>query len=173
MGEATLFRYFPSKLDLFLMIYGEEFERVIDECAREEAELVGPRPKDAETYWRACCPATTGSRSSTSSTPTWHSPSSRNPSVGVRRCPGRAVLRHPLVRPAGINPREALEAGAFAEVDIPTVVQNCHALYVHEVLRSHARGLPSADLPDRLRRRLETQLRPLQVLPEGHAGARV
>lgn len=45
--------------------------------------------------------------------------------------------------------REAVDAKVFAAVDPPTVVQNCHALYVHEVLRSHARELSEHDMPDR------------------------
>lgn len=40
-------------------------------------------------------------------------------------------------------------------------------LYVHEVLRSHARGLPSAEMPKRLLRRLETPLAPLMITPKG------
>ncbi|EKT76926.1 hypothetical protein WSS_A40120 [Rhodococcus opacus M213] len=61
----------------------------------------------------------------------------------------------------------AQSVGAFAPVDSATVVQNCHALYVHEVLRSHARGLTSAEMPKRLLRRLETLLASLMIMPKG------
>jgi AcrR family transcriptional regulator len=168
VGEATLFRYFPSKLDLFLMVYGEEFEKVIEACTEHEAtrhSAGAPGSPDdyveriltsysmfAELYVRYPDLAFTFVKESFGS----HTDVAQS---GLAHANRWFELLETIVK-------EAQSSGSFARVDPSTVVQNCHALYVHEVLRSHARGLPSNELPDRLSHRLEALLRPLQVLPK-------
>ena len=148
VGEATLFRYFPSKLDLFLVVYGEEFEKVIDACAKRESSFVDAEPaapnlyvkrilasyrKFAELYVRYPDLAYTYVKES----------------FGAHTSVGQAGLAHAdrWFSLLEIVVAQAQSVGAFAPVDSATVVQNCHALYVHEVLRSHVRGLSSADMP--------------------------
>jgi AcrR family transcriptional regulator len=167
VGEATLFRYFPSKLDLFLMVYGEEFEKVIDACASHEATHQSSGSKQtaedfvqriltsygmfAELYVRYPDLAFTFVKESFGS----HTDVAQS---GLAYASRWFELLQTIVD-------QAQASGCFAPVDPATVVQNCHALYVHEVLRSHARGLASNELPQRLSHRLEALLRPLQVLP--------
>lgn len=167
VGEATLFRYFPSKLDLFLLVYGEEFEKVIDACAKCESaildgesfgptqyvkRILGSYQKFAELYVRYPDLAYTYVKES----------------FGAHTSVGQTGLAHAnrWFSLLEVIVTQAQSVGAFAPVDSATVVQNCHALYVHEVLRSHARGLPSAEMPDRLLRRMETQLAPLMIMPK-------
>lgn len=167
VGEATLFRYFASKLDMFLMVYSEEFERVIDACAEQEAQEGTPTTADpelfldrilrsyrrfADLYVRYPDLAFTFVKESFGS----HTDVGQS---GLAYANQWFALLEDIVR-------QAQDARVFAPIDPTTVVQNCHALYVHEVLRSHARGLPSAEMPDRLTRRLEAMLRPLQMLPK-------
>ena len=50
MGEATLFRYVSSKLELFLLIYGDEFEQVVNRCEASSAKLLQKGRADASLY---------------------------------------------------------------------------------------------------------------------------
>lgn len=56
----------------------------------------------------------------------------------------------------------AREAGHLtADVDSRTVAQNCNGTYIHEVLRTPARGFRPEDLWERLLERLRVQIEPL------------
>lgn len=168
VGEATLFRYFPSKLDLFLMIYGEEFERVIDACAEQEAQNHASRSSDAETYVDRILASYRMFADLYVKYPDLAFTFVKE-SFGAHTDVGQSGLAYAnrwfeLLEDIVA---QAQAARVLAGIDPAIVVQNCHALYVHEVLRSHARGLPSAKLPERLTHRLEALLRPLQILPKG------
>lgn len=167
VGEATLFRYFSSKLEMFLMVYGEEFQHVIDACAEQEAQHQSPNGSGAEVFLDRIL----------SSYRMFGDLYVRYPdlaftfvkeSFGSHTDIGQSGLAYASqwFELLEMIIRQAQEARVFARIDPAVVVQNCHALYVHEVLRSHARGLPSAELPDRLTRRLEALVRPLLVLPK-------
>lgn len=163
IGEATLFRYVASKLDLFMLVYGEEFEAVIDGCTAVEAKLAAEGLTDdpqayigrivnlycrlATLYVRYPSLAYTYVKESFSS----------ETDIGLSGLAHgdrwysilESVIHH------------AQSAGAFWGSDAGVTAQNCHALYVHEVLRSHGRRLPAAEMPERLRRRLESMLEPM------------
>ena len=159
MGEATLFRYVPSKLDLFLSVYGDEFERVVDQRIQAHADLPAELrgaaahldqilesydllaslytryPELAFTFVKESFGSSTGiGRSGLEYADRWFELL-------------ESILEH------------GRATGALKVDDVPLVVQNCHAIYVHEVLRSHARDLPAADLPSRLHQRLSLSLR--------------
>lgn len=148
VGEATIIRHFPSKLNLFLLVYCEEFEKVIDACAKRESSFDDAEPaapnvyvkhilasyrKFAELYVRYPDLAYTYVKEF----------------FGAHTSVGQAGLAHANRWFSLLEAivAQAQSAGALAPVDSATVVQNCHALYVHEVLRSHVRGLSSADMP--------------------------
>lgn len=168
MGEATLFRYVPSKLDLFLSVYGDEFEQVVDRCAQAHAtdrtavhrggsqshlqRILDCYDELAALYTRFPELAFTFVKESFGS------------SSGI----GRSGLEFAdrwfaLIEAILHDARGAGLTTAMAE-DIPMVAQNCHAVYVHEVLRSHARDLAPSELPTRLRERLALSLRALDTL---------
>lgn len=167
VGEATLFRYFSSKLEMFLMVYGEEFQHVIDACAEQEAQHQALQTADTEVFLTRIL----------SSYRMFADLYVRYPDLAFTFVK-ESFGSHTDVGQSGLTYadqwfdllekiiRQAQEARVFASIDPAAVVQNCHALYVHEVLRSHARGLPSAETPDRLERRLEALLRPLLILPK-------
>ncbi|WP_311208420.1 MULTISPECIES: helix-turn-helix domain-containing protein [unclassified Aeromicrobium] len=167
MGEATLFRYVPSKLDLFLSIYGDEFEQVVIRCVQAHAadnempqepttrshrdRILGCYDELAALYTRFPELAFTFVKESFGS------------SAGIGRSGLAYADRWFALVEAILEDARAAGATGVALDDIPVIAQNCHAVYVHEVLRSQARELPSAELPLRLRRRLELTLRPLEA----------
>jgi len=167
VGEATLFRYFPSKLDLFLVVYGEEFEKVIDACSKNDAKYDGIKTADANEYVTRILASYRRFAELYVLYPDLAYTFVKE-SFGSHSDVGQSGLAHAdrWFELLEAIVRQAQSARAFAPVDPATVVQNCHALYVHEVLRSHARGLPSADMPERLLHRLEALLCPLQILPK-------
>lgn len=152
VGEATLFRYFSTKRDLFLTIYSERFEDVINACEpdlvgshiteksdfigliqtsyRRFADLYVEYPELAYAYTRASYEDTIApGHDGLAFAERWYR------LLEAFVCQGQTT-------------------GALVDGDPSVLVQNCHALYVHEVLRSHGRQLSTAEMPDRLRTRL-------------------
>lgn len=166
IGEATLFRYVPSKLDLFLLIYSEEFERVIDDCEAQDAKFLLEDSTDPEQYVRRIVESYRMLAELYTKYPELAYTYVKE-SFGSLGDIGQSGLAH-ADRWFGLLDsilRQGQKAGVLVDVDPSTVVQNCHALYVHEVLRSHARSLSPSEMPSRLCQRLEVLLLPLQVLP--------
>ena len=169
IGEATLFRYVASKLDLFMLVYGEDFEAVIDECAAVEAKLAAEGPTGepqvyidrivnlycrlAGLYVRYPSLAYTYVKESFSS----------ETDIGLGGL-AHGDRWYSLLESVI---QKAQAAGAFLGSDVGVTAQNCHALYVHEVLRSHGRRLPAAGMPERLRWRLESMLEPMATRRSG------
>lgn len=165
IGEATLFRYVSSKLDLFMLVYGEEFEAVIKDCEAVEAKLpTEPSPVNPQVYIDRLVNLYSKLSSlyvrypSLAYTYVKESFSSETDIglSGLAHGDRWYSLLESIIR-------QAQSSGAFTGSDASVTAQNCHALYVHEVLRSHARKLPSAETPERLRRRLESMLEPMGV----------
>lgn len=164
MGEATLFRYVSSKLDLFLLVYGEEFEKVVDDCEARSAQVLDETTVDPSSYVERILASYDMLAQLYKRYPELAFTFVKE-SFGSSTAVGKSGLEY-ADRWFGLLERileRGQEAGALLSMDTPVVVQNCHALYVHEVLRSHARGLPSAGMPKRLRHRMATLLEPLQV----------
>lgn len=162
MGEATLFRYVPSKLDLFLSVYGDEFEQVVDQRIQAHADLASDQLRGAAAHLDQVLESYDLLASLYTRYPELaftFVKESFGSSTGI----GRSGLEY------ADRWFELLESilehgratGALDVDDVPLVVQNCHAIYVHEVLRSHARDLPATELPTRLHQRLSLSLRHL------------
>lgn len=162
MGEATLFRYVSSKLDLFLSIYGEEFEKVVDECIRTYAHLSADQLRGAQAHLDQVLVSYDLLASLYTRYPELAFTFVKE-SFGSSSGIGRSGLEYAdrwfkLLESILDHGRTTT---ALDVDDVGIVVQNCHAIYVHEVLRSQARSLPAPDLPARLRHRLTVSLRPL------------
>jgi AcrR family transcriptional regulator len=163
MGEATLFRYVSSKLDLFLSVYGDEFEQVVDQCVDAHAARrhAGRQPHVnhvldsydalASLYTQFPQLAFTFVKESFGS-------SASIGRSGLEYADRWFALIESILEDALSASPSALKAD-----EIPLLVQNCHAVYVHEVLRSSARELSPTGLPTRLRGRLALALRPLDA----------
>lgn len=163
IGEATLFRYVTSKLDLFIAIYSEEFEKVIERCEAVESDLPHQEPTgDPQSYIDRIVDMYCRLASLYVRYPALAYTYVKE-SFGSETDAGLAGLAQSdrwyklLESVLG----QAHESGAFRCDDVEQVAQNCHALYVHEVLRTHARRLSAAEIPDRLRLRLTSLLEPL------------
>lgn len=171
IGEATLFRYAASKIDLFLLVYGEEFEAVVVRC--EERELTSDSgSRDPETYLQRILEHYGRLADLFVRYPELAYTFIKE-SFGSPTDIGRTGLSHGdrwygVLR--GIV-EQAQAMGAFVPVDSTAVVLNCHALYIHEVLRTYGRGFPSTDLPGGLRTRLQVLLRPLFNIPRSDLAA--
>lgn len=164
MGEATLFRYVSSKLDLFLLIYGDEFSQVVAKCQTATSEILNKKRASARTYVKSILDCYDMFAHLYTLYPELAYTFVKE-SFGSSTDVGQSGLEYAdrwfELLEAILN--RGQDAGVLTSMDTPIVVQNCHALYVHEVLRSHARRLPSEDMPKRLRDRLTVLLAPLQV----------
>lgn len=162
MGEATLFRYVASKLDLFLSVYGEEFGHVVDQCVQAHANLPADQMRGAEAHLDEVLKSYDLLASLYTRYPELAFTFVKE-SFGSSSGIGRSGLEYAdrwfklLESILDHGPTTA----ALDIDDVRTVVQNCHAIYVHEVLRSRARDLPAAEMPNRLRQRLSLSLRHL------------
>ena len=169
IGEATLFRYVASKLDLFMLVYGEEFEAVIDECAAVETKLAAKGPtNDPQAYIDRivdiyCRLAALYPRYPSLAYTYVKESFSSETDIGLGGL-AHGDRWYSLLESVI---QQAQAAGAFLGSDAGMTAQNCHALYVHEVLRSHARRLPAAGMPERLRLRLESMLEPMGARRSG------
>jgi AcrR family transcriptional regulator len=160
IGEATLFRYVVSKKNLFLLIYGELFDDVLQACVRNDAResthygsaeyyigrIIGMYKALAELYKRdpdsghvyvrdSFSPEDFGQRGLEQGD-RWHS------LVEQVICRGQA-------------------AGVLRQIAPRLVAQNLHAIYVHEVLATHARRHDPKTLDVRLEARLLASLQML------------
>lgn len=167
IGEATLFRYVASKLDLFMLVYGEEFEAVIEECEAVESKFIDkPLSSDPQIYVERIVEVYRRLAALYVRYPSLAYTYVKE-SFGSETDIGLVGLAHGDRWYALLKPilQQAHTAEVFAGLEVNILAQNCHALYVHEVLRSHARGLQSDEMPNRLRKRLELMLMPMSREP--------
>lgn len=167
VGEATLFRYVASKIDLFMLVYGEEFEGVIARC--EDFERDNPIDMSNPEHVLGRILDHYGRLSALYVRYPELAYTYVKESFGSPTEIGRSGLEHgdrfyAVLR--GIL-GAAQRGEAFIVADPSTLAFNCHALYIHEVLRSHGRELSTTAMPDRLRDRLEFMLRPFFNVPRG------
>lgn len=162
IGEATLFRYVINKKNLFLIIYEDFFNEVLEACQKSEAhdkenqgtadyyieriakmyrDLAGIYKRDPDSgflYVRDSFSAEEFGKRGLEQGDRWHD------------------LVEGVVR-RGQN------AGVLRQTPPRVVAQNCHALYVHEVLASHARHRDPKTIDTRLVTRLMALLEPLRL----------
>ncbi|MGJ9423615.1 TetR/AcrR family transcriptional regulator [Aeromicrobium sp. CF3.5] len=159
MGEATLFRYVSSKLDLFLSVYGEEFAQVVDQCVQANDDRRSDDHRESGDHIEQIVDSYELLASLYTRYPELAFTFVKE-SFGSSTAVGRTGLEYAdrwfeLLESILEHGRST---NALEIADVPAVVQNCHAIYVHEVLRSHARDLPTDGMPQRLRHRLELSL---------------
>jgi AcrR family transcriptional regulator len=164
IGEATLFRYVTAKEELLLLVFGNRLDDIItsiendpkfsaeldrtadeifaavDELYRIRAELYLADPKNASDFVR----------------------------IGLE--PGSPLCStHILQADRYINVIAGLlqhgqESGVLREGWDPYILaDNCHSLYIHEVIRTPVRNLSPESLEERLRLRIRAQLEPLRI----------
>lgn len=164
IGEATLFRYVPSKVDLFLLVYGERFGEVLAGCERVEERLRGePGTAEPRHYRDRILAMYTHLGRLYEEFPELAYAYVRDSFSARSKIAQEGLAQGDrwLALTEGILSQGQAAGALSAEVDPEIFAQNCHAAYVHEVIRTHGRGLPTESTTDRLSRRLAALVEPL------------
>lgn len=164
VGEATIYRYFQTKENLFTQIYGDLLDLAIDQIERSDRSTAakGPGSNQLEAWLLDRVLAVyrqrsqfyaeeprNGARYLRSGFQTLPTSSNRNMAQGDR------IIA--LVQAIILQSRHVDLAADTAHL----VAQNCHAAFMHEVDRESARGLAASTHWARLEPRLRAQLEPL------------
>ncbi|TDL32293.1 TetR/AcrR family transcriptional regulator [Arthrobacter nitrophenolicus] len=162
VGEATLFRYVSNKHELLLLVIGERMDTTIQAIEDADRELAASTSsaqdfkdriyaifrKRAEFY--ALDPENVTSY--------LHYGFKAGSQLGAQSI----AQGDRIIALTSSILDSARDAGHLtAHVDSGIVAQNCNGTYIHEVLRTPARGFRPEDLWDRLHERLRVQIEPL------------
>ncbi|WP_367181617.1 TetR/AcrR family transcriptional regulator [uncultured Serinicoccus sp.] len=163
VGDATVYRYFETKENLFATVYGDLLDTALEEIEAGDKQLEAEGPSEAAEDWilrrilrvynmRSSFYAKNprnGARYLRSGFQRMGSSWTRNMAQGDRtiRLVERMLTEPVLARP--LNARTA-----------ELVAQNCHAVFMHEIERERARDLSPDTIWDRLEPRLRVQLEP-------------
>jgi AcrR family transcriptional regulator len=162
VGEATLFRYVTNKHELLLLVIGERMDtalQAIEDADKEHAAKTSTARDYIERIYaifraRAQFYATDPENV----TSYLHYGFKAGSQLGAQSISQGDRI---IALTASILD-SAREAGQLtAKVDARTVAQNCNGTYIHEVLRTPARGYRPEDLWEKLRERLRVQIEPL------------
>lgn len=168
VGEATLFRYVKNKNHLLDLVYGDQLDAVLDEIEAEDrrsAARIAPGGATANdyisrvlgSYERRCdfylLAPVNASHYLREGFKTVDSGNERHLRQGDRSI----GLTKEIILSA------QREGKLSADVDAQIVAQNCHGTYIHEIDRTPVRGFAPSTIWQRLRIRLEVQLRPLSI----------
>lgn len=162
IGEATLFRYVVNKKNLFLIIYEEFFNDVLTAYQKSESQ-----DKDATFTADQCIEHIVQMYKDLAKI------YKRDPDSGYvfvrdsfsseefgQRGLAQGDRWHKLVESVVARGQAA---GSLRATPPMLVAQNCHAIYVHEILASHARHRDPKTLDARLATRLTALLEPLKL----------
>jgi AcrR family transcriptional regulator len=162
VGEATLFRYVNSKLDLLLTIYGDRMEAILHDIEVRDSELARSC-RDAREYLDRVY-AIYEARAA------FYREDPGNAALYLREAfragselGTRAVIQGDrCIRLTAEILRDAQNAGViYSGVDTKIVGQNCHGIFIHEVDRTPVRGFTPESITTRVLARLAAQLEPL------------
>jgi AcrR family transcriptional regulator len=166
VGEATLFRYIKNKQRLLTMVYGDLLDQILDAIEAEEARIVadhGSLSMTGEQYVARVL-ATYRQRCR------FYLAAPTNAALYLREGfdpESPEKLRHLAqgdrsIRLTAAILTEGQQAAVIRrDVDAAVIAQNCHGTYIHEIDRTPVRGFEPSTIWDRIRVRLEAQLRPL------------
>ena len=162
VGEATLFRYVTNKHELLLLVIGERMDTALQAIEDADKKLA-TTTANAQDYieriyaiFRAR--AQFYATDPENVTSYLHYGFKAGSQLGAQSiAQGDRIIA--LTASILDNAREA--GHLIAEVDSRVVAQNCNGTYIHEVLRTPARGFRPEDLWDKLHERLRVQVEPL------------
>ncbi len=165
VGEGTLFRHIPNKRTLLTLAYGDIMDALLDDIERADAAAeMKDSPSGDDFYQRALAVFEARSKfylanPANASAYLRHAYDPQNNDPGRNNSQGDRIIR--LVESILRSGQTARLVGA--DVDPFRVAENCHAIFVHEVERTPVRGWDPSDFWERLRDRLDAQLRLLFV----------
>lgn len=162
VGEATLFRYVSNKHELLLLVIGERMDTTLQAIEDADKELAAKTSTARDYVERIYAIFRERARFYATDpenvTSYLHHGFKAGSQLGAQSISqGDRVI----VLIAAILD-DARDAGYLnADVDSLVVAQNCNGTYIHEVLRTPARGFRPEDLWEKLRERLRVQIEPL------------
>jgi AcrR family transcriptional regulator len=162
VGEATLFRYVSNKHELLLLVIGERMDMTLQaiEDADKGLALKSSTARDYVERIYAIFRAraqfyATDPENVTSYLHYGFKAGSQLGAQSIAQGDRIITLITSILDSAG-------EAGHLtAHVDSGVVAQNCNGTYIHEILRTPARGYRPEDLWEKLHERLRVQIEPL------------
>ncbi|WP_354499413.1 TetR/AcrR family transcriptional regulator [Mycetocola sp. 2940] len=164
IGEATLFRYVGAKEELLLLVFGARMEAFVEEIEASDTFLPRPGMSGDEVVELIC------ELYRRRSAVYLADPENVTDYVRVGFEPGNGVGE--LSVALGDRTRTVVErllrhgqdTGVIRnDWDAATIAVNCAGHYLHEILRSPARGYEPGSFAGRLESRLRVQLEPLIV----------
>lgn len=162
VGEATLFRYVSNKHELLLLVIGERMDMAIEAIEDADKELA-LNTSTARHYveriyaifWARAQFYAIDPENVTSYLHYGFKAGSQLGAQSIAQGDRIIALITSILNAAG-------EAGYLtAQVDSGIVAQNCNGTYIHEILRTPARGYRPEDLWEKLHERLRVQIEPL------------
>lgn len=162
VGEATLFRYVSNKHELLLLVIGERMDMTLQAIEDADKELAANTSTARDYVERLYAIFRARARFYATDpenvTSYLHHGFKAGSQLGAQ-CISQGDRVIALI--AAILD-DARDAGYLsADVDSLVVAQNCNGTYIHEVLRTPARGFRPEDLWEKLRERLRVQIEPL------------
>ncbi|MCO4250338.1 TetR/AcrR family transcriptional regulator [Pseudarthrobacter raffinosi] len=162
VGEATLFRYVSNKHELLLLVIGERMDMTLQAIEDADKELAANTSTARDYVERLYAIFRARARFYATDpenvTSYLHHGFKAGSQLGAQSISqGDRVIV--LIAAILDNARDA--GYLSADVDSLVVAQNCNGTYIHEVLRTPARGFRPEDLWEKLRERLRVQIEPL------------
>ncbi|TAP44924.1 TetR/AcrR family transcriptional regulator [Arthrobacter sp. S39] len=153
VGEATLFRYVVNKKNLFLLIYEEFFNDVLQACLDEDAKDTTENGTANYYIGRITTMYTSlaGLYKRDPDSGYVYVRDSFSPEDFGQRGLEQGDRWHDLVERVI---RRGQDAGVFRPSPPRLMAQNVHAIYVHEVLATHARRRDPKTIDQRLATRI-------------------
>lgn len=162
VGEATLFRYVSNKHELLLLVIGERMDTTLQAIEDADKELAANTSTARDYVERIYAIFRARARFYATDpenvTSYLHHGFKAGSQLGAQSISqGDRVI----VLIAAILD-DARDAGHLsADVNSLVVAQNCNGTYIHEILRTPARGYRPEELWEKLRERLRVQIEPL------------
>lgn len=162
VGEATLFRYVSNKHELLLLVIGERMDMTLQAIEDADKELAANTSTARDYVERIYAIFRARARFYATDpenvTSYLHYGFKAGSQLGAQSISqGDRVIV--LIAAILDDARDAGYLGA--DVDSLVVAQNCNGTYIHEILRTPARGFRPEDLWEKLRERLRVQIEPL------------
>lgn len=162
VGEATLFRYVSNKHELLLLVIGERMDTTLQAIEDADKELAANTSTARDYVERIYAIFRARARFYATDPENVTSYLHHGFKAGSQLGAQSISQGDRVIALIAAILDDARKAGYLsADVDSLIVAQNCNGTYIHEVLRTPARGFRPEDLWEKLRERLRVQIEPL------------
>lgn len=162
VGEATLFRYVSNKHELLLLVIGERMDTTLQAIEDADKELAANTSTARDYVERIYAIFRARARFYATDPENVTSYLHHGFKAGSQLGAQSISQGDRVIALIAAILDDARDAGYLsADVDSLIVAQNCNGTYIHEILRTPARGFRPEDLWEKLRERLRVQIEPL------------